>query len=275
MVTLQGYAMPAARFPFVDHTYIGSSDGNAWGCFGRDSGGWALSAATGTSDRRFADCLSHPKEIALHPQLYAGLKYFKTGVCHQAANRILYLTGMSVGQAVGCRWIVARFSFYGKGPWPELAQCATRRGSTFSGPPSSVGVIMKNDKHAQFSGAAHALYAPPVFQGLDNQENRLALKRQELLAMATTYLGEEYDREKIKKVIEIQILADMEQDRFLARLENNEINSETYLDSLERLFAVAAKDSERILGAEDFEKLFGIPASAATAMIDREHFLRK
>ena len=96
MATLQGYAMPAIGFTFVDHTWVGSDDGGAWGCFGRDSGGLPLSAATGTSDRRFVDCLSHPKEIARYPRLYAGLKYLRTGLCHQAANRLLYLTGTSV-----------------------------------------------------------------------------------------------------------------------------------------------------------------------------------
>src|ERR1700722_637296 len=103
------------------------------------------------------------------------------------------------------------------------------RGSTFSGPPRRAGVIMNNDKNAQFSTAARALYTPSVFQELDNQEKRLTLKRKELWVMANTYLGENYDRSKIEKVIEIQIGADIQQDRLLARLENNEINSENYL----------------------------------------------
>ena len=53
---LECWAMPAAATPMWDHTYVTSSCGLRWGCWGRDQGGTLLRGAPGSSI--FADCLS-------------------------------------------------------------------------------------------------------------------------------------------------------------------------------------------------------------------------
>src|SRR5271166_3880926 len=57
------------------------------------------------------------------PNSTAGISYLKTGVCHQAANRILHPAGVTVAgcQTFGVSQMI--FGVYGKGAWPELSNC--------------------------------------------------------------------------------------------------------------------------------------------------------
>ena len=110
----------------ADHTYVTSSAHHVWPCFGRSSGGRPVCRGAGDIDK--ADCLSNPLS-------QAGIAYGVTGVCHQAANRILYPSGLTVSVARGYRWSVFSYGAYGKdattrdnfspagNPWPELIAC--------------------------------------------------------------------------------------------------------------------------------------------------------
>jgi hypothetical protein len=123
--TLTGYRIQMGNVR-ADHTYAASDDGRVWPCFGRSSGGSPICSGSGNVDR--ADCLSQP-------QSSAGLVYGVTGVCHQAANRILYPSSKMVSAARGYRWSVFTYGVYGNDirtflpyspkhtPWPQLAAC--------------------------------------------------------------------------------------------------------------------------------------------------------
>ena len=234
MATLSGYALALVSTLPIDHTYVASDDGYAWGCFGRDAGGKALASSVG--DSKCANCLSDPKTIGIVPRLYAGIRYLRTGVCHQAANRLLYPAGVDVAFAGGYRWSFARFGPYGKGRWPELASCVklvkgpSRRSLLQAGG----GSRMKDDKSTQLSESVRKLYTPEIFEKLGIQNERLKIKQQELEAMAATYLGEQYDRAKVKDVVAIQISTDIEQDKLLDRLDNNDLTEADYINQLER-----------------------------------------
>lgn len=72
---------PSDPSRYADHTYVVFHNPETrWGCFGRDQGGTKL-----VSDR------GHFKNAdqASEPSGQAGIIYGITGVCHQAANRIL------------------------------------------------------------------------------------------------------------------------------------------------------------------------------------------
>lgn len=124
---LTGFAIPTLlTVNLGDHTYVESSDGRKWRCFGRATGGTPICSAQGNVDQ--ADCLAQPDE-------QSGIRYGITGVCHQAANRILYPAGITVSAARLSRASYARFGVYGRNrstnnhyspahdPWPELAIC--------------------------------------------------------------------------------------------------------------------------------------------------------
>jgi hypothetical protein len=122
--TLEGFAAPAKNSPYGDHTYVVSSCGFRWGCFGQSSVGNSLTSGLGNSFT--ADCLSYPRgtvRIAgIDIPRYAGIVYGLTGVCHQASNRILYPAQRLVSAAQG--YGLSRvFGPHGRGPWPERANC--------------------------------------------------------------------------------------------------------------------------------------------------------
>jgi hypothetical protein len=132
MDALSGFSIPITGTSW-DHAYVTSRSGKKWECFGRDVGGSEICSAIG--DSQFANCLSDPK-YATWPivipfvSIYAGITYMKTGVCHQAANRILRATGdpgIEVATARVYGLSLFAYGTYGKDPvpWPQLVKCAT------------------------------------------------------------------------------------------------------------------------------------------------------
>jgi hypothetical protein len=104
---LEGWAIPVAKEgPLVhaDHTYVVSSDGKKWGCWGRNEGGRKI--CEGQGDSKKANCLSQPGGTAL-------IVYAVTGVCHQTANRILRPTRKTVSQAQAYAASWALYGAYG------------------------------------------------------------------------------------------------------------------------------------------------------------------
>lgn len=124
--TLFGHAIPAQRLPVADHTYVTSSDGYAWGCYGRCIGGVVICAAQGNTAE--ANCLAQPNA-------QAGIAYGLNGLCHQMANRILLPANQFVSQAAHYKYSYMMFGTYGSvvpfgtryspthNPWPELQNC--------------------------------------------------------------------------------------------------------------------------------------------------------
>ena|ERR1051325_357747 len=110
----------------ADHTYVEGSTGELWGCWGRSAGGRPICHGPGSVEQ--AECLSNPASKA-------GIRYGRTGVCHQTANRILLPANLTVARARGYRKSLFLFGAYGLepgtinryhptlNPWPELRQC--------------------------------------------------------------------------------------------------------------------------------------------------------
>ncbi len=116
--TLSGWGLPViSKVTFSpDHTYVTSSVGVSWGCFGRNSGGKLLDSAFGSTSA--AQCIATPNPTAspllypiTHTSFCAGILYGINGVCHQAANRILFPSNASVSSAKG---YFASYSLYGE-----------------------------------------------------------------------------------------------------------------------------------------------------------------
>jgi len=96
----------------ADHTYVRcSTGGKAWGCWGGKTGGTSFNSGTGSTKRANAIAGGDEK---------AGIKcYLVNGVCHQAANRVLYPAGILVSEARGYTLSSLMFGTYGKvGIWP-------------------------------------------------------------------------------------------------------------------------------------------------------------
>ena len=134
---LYGFAIPAQALPFWDHTYVTSSDGKVWPCFGRSQNGSQICSGAGNTD--MADCISQPASGA-SVQFPAGLggsfMHGRNGVCHQIANRVLNPCGQTVSRANGYIGSFFTWGQYGSHgltrysplslPWPELSNCTSK-----------------------------------------------------------------------------------------------------------------------------------------------------
>ena len=112
--TLEAWAVPLAAPSRFDHTYVVSSCGLRWGCRGRSTGGFILRNRIGNS--AIANCLAGQNGEA-------GIRYLRTGVCHQISNRILHPAGITVVGCGGYAVSVALWGETGLPPWPELQAC--------------------------------------------------------------------------------------------------------------------------------------------------------
>ncbi|WP_265211976.1 hypothetical protein [Herbaspirillum lusitanum] len=92
---------------FADHTYVECGTGaKAWSCWGGKSGGTAFNQGIGSTKR--ANAIAKPNERA-------GITtYLIDGVCHQAANRILFPSGIQVAGARGYGLSLQLFGIYGR-----------------------------------------------------------------------------------------------------------------------------------------------------------------
>lgn len=91
----------------ADHTYVECGTGaKGWGCWGGKTGGAFLRSAPGSTLR--ANAVAEPDEKA-------GITcYLVNGVCHQAANRIVNQSGITVDGARGYSLSVALFGVLGR-----------------------------------------------------------------------------------------------------------------------------------------------------------------
>lgn len=92
----------------ADHTYVECATGaRGWGCWGGKAGGALLQSTQGSTRRACA--VAGPNERA-------GITcYLINGVCHQAANRILHQSGITVDGARGYSLSVSLFGLLGRG----------------------------------------------------------------------------------------------------------------------------------------------------------------
>lgn len=120
----------------ADHTYVECGTGaKGWSCWGGKTGGKMIGSGIGSTRR--ADAIAQPDEKG-------GITcYLINGVCHQAANRILYPAGLTVARARGYGLSLALFSMYGR-PSGPLGSCKA-----------------PFDRHAGISGDLNACHDDP------------------------------------------------------------------------------------------------------------------
>jgi len=109
-----------------------------------------------------------------------------------------------------------------------------------------------------------------IFSEVENrsltEEEVLEVARRELQALADTYLGEDYNPERIKAVAEVQRTLKIRQGEIARRVRAGELAFNEYASALRDLVTTAATDCEKILGPTDFVKLFGVTAKDAPAL---------
>ena len=249
---LTGWAIPMVSLPW-DHSYVTSSCGLQWHCRGRVAGGIAIAMGQGSSI--IADCLS---QINSH----AGLRYWKDGVCHQMANRMLYPAGqVTVAKCNGYGFSSFRYGHYGKGTWHQLATCYPP-GTIHAG---GIGTPSQQDDAMANTNA----YGRSDYLGQADQQRRLSELEQTILVT----LGRPLDPETFTNLAAIQAQLWREDNHLDWLLEHREIDEDQYFHRMNAAAATAMTLSRAVLGAEAFRAIFGELGEHPEQFIDRETLL--
>jgi len=257
--TLQGWWILSV---VGEHTYVTSSCGLTWRCFGRDSGGTGLAAGTGSSV--IADCLSQPNSTA-------GISYLKTGVCHQAANRILHPAGVTVAgcQTFGVSQMI--FGVYGKGAWPELSNCYPPGASVAQ--VRSAKPMSKARNLSERVGVYNSMVSSMVSTNHNTGVSAEAVELDELSALVEMGLGHPLDPPTLNALFVIQTALRKDQSGLVTRLDAGELTSHQYVDQLTLILQSAMAESQKLLGDERFRLIFGEAGRHPESIIDRDRFV--
>jgi hypothetical protein len=258
--------MPAGVARGWDHTYVASSCGLRWGCFGRSVGGASICRGPGNSV--VANCLSQVNGRA-------GIRYLITGVCHQAANRILHPAFTTVARARGYKWSHMRYGVYGIPPWPQRAQCYQPPiGGTSPSSPGATGSGVAGGPSASASDP-FSDYDKSVTlaseSGMDDDKVRLA----DLAALVQLGLGKPLDDATFAQLADIQYRLQIHQNKLVYLLDEGQISPEQYLDKLNRLSVDARDRGVELLGYANFKAIFGDVGDTIEELGDTEAFLEE
>lgn len=255
MAVLNGWALNS--WYGIDHTYVTSSDGHIWKCWGRSSGGNLICSGEGNS--RQADCISQNKS-------HAGLIYGITGVCHQTANRILFPAGCIVSSAKNY-WITSFiYGTYGIMPWSSFIN-RVKSCSRFINQVSDFRV--KETEHTpekDYLSQINSLYleSPSLYR------EQTLLPARELKITINYRLGADVSSKVIDLLVSHQTDLLSEKRNFDHAFYNKRLSPEKYSDSINYLAQSLLKKLTQSIGTSNYEKLFGLKPNESFYVIDPE-----
>lgn len=257
METLNGWAVPLEYLKFWDHTYVLSSDGYKWPCWGRDAGGKNI--ASGSGDSSIANCLS---QINSH----AGIEYGVTGVCHQTANRILYPAGITVSAANGYG-----LTFFLYGTWGDKSEAGRKSWEK------------KKEECLQFQAsplgreknftAIHENFKrwgvdPMALKEDTNDSNREF--RAEFEALIQTKLGRAIEEKRMDELCQHAGELHVLQTRLRDQKWSQSISPEDFAAEINQQMNEKLRTVAKILTAEEYFKLFDVKPGVEVIMVDAE-----
>ncbi|MDQ7789978.1 MAG: hypothetical protein RDU41_07995 [Clostridia bacterium] len=246
------YAWASYMNPLMEHAYVTSSAGHRWPCFGGTDRGRPIGSGLGHPE--VAQCLSLPDSEA-------GINYGLTGVCHQAANRILWPAKVLVSQARSYNLSVMIYGAYGtpneraERKWRErIGQCSAAQDKSAS----QISFTWDGDN-------------PPAVPSADQEyaEKLIRLHLQagergpvELLARETALLidyrlpGTGSQLVRTVQDIQRELLAEKKTlDKVLLR---KHVGGEKYAAEVNDLINQELAQFLELLGAQYYEQLFGL-----------------
>ena len=201
-----------------------------------------------TGNSAIADCLAGPNGKA-------GIRYLRTGVCHQIANRILHSAGITVAGCGGYAISVSLWGQTGPRPWPELQACYSSATITKLGSVSAGGIV---------SGSSSVPYASQ-----SDMEQTLT----EFLKLAEGALGRQLDQNTRRSLRRAQRDYIARQQRLVQLLDIEVLSPEEYLDQLAVLLKDMMDRMRSVLGEERFLIVFGEAGRHPEGLIDRGMFM--
>jgi len=250
MAILSGWSLDS--FYGVDHTYVTSSDGHIWNCWGRNTGGQVI--CSGEAESSHAECLAQRKS-------HAGLLYGLTGVCHQTANRILFPANCIVSGATNYWLTVFFYGTYGLSVVKFQSMIKKCLGVEDL-------VMPRLEFNSQLTGEAaylqriSQLYAHALTRqkqtGISKERMVLSLLQNEL-KLATAYrLGSEVDTKITNTLLQYQKELLKEKNYYDRALMAKRLAPARFAEKINEIATAAFKDISKSLGESRYQEMFGI-----------------
>jgi hypothetical protein len=269
MSELSAFALPLRAPLFLnvrgEHTYVVSGAGHRWLCLGRADGGRQI--CQGRGDITLASCLAGADGSA-------GIRYLRTGVCHQIANRILWPANVLVELAEGYSFSSLLFGHHGIGSWPERDLCCRRRGVEHL---LAEGSSPEMAKPPRPSGKAkRELEEPEVAYVIEpsDREQFVDIRLARLTELLDQHLGRRLDPGKRARVKQVMAAAAREQYDLLDAADRGDVPAAAYLDRFTALLRRTFAEIDQVLGRADFERVFGGGPDQALGIVDVETYAR-
>jgi hypothetical protein len=268
MATLTGYAVKISWLG-ADHTYVLSSEGHKWGCWGRDAGGKAICSGNGSAS--VANCISQPKSTS-------GLIYAVTGVCHQTANRILYPARAIVSRARGYWASSLVYGTYGTDGLAWIIRrtaCGMAKGAETSAATGRSAGLSTARGEVGYLKAIDALYTTAAKKAASPLALGRALAKPSNLVLMETDITVAYRLGKDARPTSVSGVKKMQKALFANKVtldgkyNNNQISKKKYADRVNDLVKKMLDRAEKELGAEQFTRIFGLERGERIGLVDK------
>jgi len=270
MGTLIAMAYPTPLFANqADHTYVKCGTGKrAWSCWGGKSGGKVLRRSTGSTQR--ADKIAQPDEKA-------GIKcYLINGVCHQAANRILLPSRITVRGARGYSISEALFGTYGRvGHWPckspfnqyknvtgDLPQCVEAPAVASRARKGASPALTDADKlDWHYIKGVLDIYAKAVKMMKAKAIGPVEAESfhiQLFMYMAAFHLGPMLDKALSSKLKQVRIKIEKERIKDETAFSKHEMNAQEFVDAFNKATIEFQDEMASVMKPEQYETIFDL-----------------
>ncbi len=266
----------------ADHTYVKcGAGGKAWGCWGGKTGGDELRRATASTRR--ADAIAEADERA-------GIQcYLVNGVCHQAANRILFPAGITVRGARGYDVSEALFGTYGRprGPFGtclspfnqhpqvtgELPECVEPRTTRRQGARKARALSPEERRRERkYINGVLAIYgknertarSPKGLRGPDLAAFQLKL----FMHKAEYSLGPRLGKALSAKLKDIRMSAEWSRMKIEDLFSEKEMKTREFVEALNKETILFQEAAANALKPAQYQRLFGLKPGDTVVLAD-------
>lgn len=258
----------------ADHTYVMcSTGGKAWGCWGGKTGGSFLRGGSGSTNQ--ADAIAEPNE-------HAGVScYLINGVCHQAANRILFPAGIFVTGARGYGLSSAIYGAYGRFRGPlgtckapfnrhagvtgDLPQCLTPSPGTAADATQS----FEEQRYFERVSAAYSEVATLGSQSAGRSDADLVEFMVQLFDYQIEYsLGDKLDKQRFDQLRDFRVSAERSRIQIETKFAGRKMRVSEFVARSDLQAISLQKNAARVLKPDEYEALFNLKYGEFVAVAD-------
>jgi len=262
-------------FGAADHTYVKCGTGvRAWACWGGKTGGNPLRSGSGSTNQ--ANAIAEPNE-------HAGITcYLINGVCHQAANRILFAAGIFVTGAKGYGLSVAIYGPYGRprglfgtckapfnrhpGMSGDLPECVA---PALRAPTAPAGQSTEEQRYFGRVSAAYDQVGPEGLQSRIGGGGDLVDFMVNLFDHKIEYnLGARVDEGRRGKLRDLRASSERSRIAIESEFEKKNIAGRNFVEQSERETISFQRAAAEVLYADEYTALFDVPYAQSIVLAD-------